>query len=49
MPIALVTGADGFIGSRLVELLVKKIDNTTHVLNSVSPAFTSVFHFQSIF
>ena len=24
MPIALVTGADGFIGSRLVELLVKK-------------------------
>ena len=24
MSIALVTGADGFIGSRLVELLVKK-------------------------
>ena len=24
MPTALVTGADGFIGSRLVELLVKK-------------------------
>ena len=24
MPIALITGADGFIGSRLVELLVKK-------------------------
>ena len=35
MSIALVTGADGFIGSRLVELLVKKAIKSKHFLNII--------------
>jgi L-2-hydroxyglutarate oxidase LhgO len=29
----------------VMDFLVEKMDNTTHVLNAVSPAFTSAFSF----
>ena len=29
----------------VMDFLVKRVDNTTHVLNAVSPAFTSAFSF----
>jgi L-2-hydroxyglutarate oxidase LhgO len=29
----------------VMDFIVKRVDNTTHVLNAVSPAFTSAFSF----
>jgi len=32
-------------GELVMDFLVERVDNTTHVLNAVSPAFTSAFSF----